>query len=350
MDAVQEGLAENAVYSGSYIRGEIFQLGDFWKVMLSPHIDHHFYINSPYYYKNNTRLFVTDVYPYCCDSLGFPTMMARVAKRLESSSSYVWNSESRALIDVTFGETTKTYGGQGRNEGQAITKNDILHLFDFAQESYTLDYFHEWLDKYSALEIEDDIPRKNALTWAEIANTAGSGTWARLDGGYAYLYLKDGKNYYFANEFGVGNSIYWRGSLGYGCDSWVDGRYIDEHEKYVPDATFAEHPESNIILKQSAFPVINSSNPAKIQEVAKTVRYVYNPTENIWEADSDAISSEDYQKIMSMVENGSLDEKYLHRLQLTPEEVQELHVDRNTSTPPESGLVFDGTVKPLQNL
>ena len=346
MDAVQEGLLENAVYSGSFIRGEIYRRDDFWRVSLSPHIDHHFYIHSPYYYKNNQSLLMSEAYPYCCDSLGFPSMMATVAKRLESTSSYMWNRASHAYIDVTFEGVTKTYGGQGRNEGQAITEEDILYNFNFNEKSLTLKNFHEWLDKYSSLEIEDEIPRENALTWAKVANLSGSGTWAKLDGGYAYLYLKDGKNSYFADEFGVGNSVYWRGSLGYGCDSWVDGRYIDEHEQYIPDATFAEHPESNMILKQTAFPVIDSSNANQIREVSKTVKYVYDVTQDLWKADSDAISSEDYQKIVSMIEKGTLSEKYLHVLQLTPEEVQDLHVDRNTSIPPESGLVFDGTAKP----
>jgi len=349
MDAIQEGLFEHSVYSVSFIRGNLQKVGNFWYVSTSKHIDHSFYIRSPYDYKDNEQLFASAIYPYCCDSLGFPNLMASVAKRMERSSSYVWNAESHAKIDVTFNGETHTYGGQGSGEGQGLTKDQILHYFTL-ESPLTLESVHELLDKYSALEVQDDIPRKDALTFQNIRRTVGDGSWVLVSDGYqlgtdyAYFYQKDDLDSYVSGEFGVGNEIYWRGSIGYASDSWVDGRYVDKYEKFAPNAKFEEHPQSSIILQLDDFPVV--AQDGTIHEVHQTVKYLYNEMEQIWKPETDAISDEDYQNILTMTKNGTIDEKYLDTLQLTPEEVQELHVDRNTAKNPESGYIYDGTVNP----
>ena len=259
MDAVQFGFSSICLYSGSGIRGEVYKSSDFWSVSTSPHIDQHFYIYSPYSRKDNKSLFATAIYPFRYDSLGFPSMMRTIAKRLDSSSSCVWSSSNHAEINVTYGGETHTYGGAGQGKGQGLSEDKISRFFTFDCNDavITLENIRQLLDNYANVEMDDDIPREDALTWEDICDTVGDGAWVRVVGGYAYLYYakKNYKDYY--DEWGVGNSIYWWGSLGYGCDTWVDGRYIDAYEEYVPGETFEDHPESDIILSEVALPIIS---------------------------------------------------------------------------------------------
>lgn len=159
---------------------------------------------------------------------------------------------------------------------------------------------------------------------------------------------------------GVGNSLYWWGSLGYGCDTWVDGRYIDAYEGYVPGETFEDHPESDIILSEVALPIIsydlkyNYSTDSydysniEITETNTTVRYTYDKIEKTWKADSNsiAITNSSYSTIVDMTEKGLIDEKYLDALQLTYDEVMALDVDRNTNINPTHYYLYNGTATP----
>ncbi len=364
MDAVQAGFSSICLYSGSYIRGELYQSDTYWSVSTSPHIDQHFYIYSPYSRRDNGSLFATAIYPFRYDSLGFPSIMASVSQRLDSTSTYAWSETSHAHINVTYGDETRSYGGAGNGEGQGLSEDKISRFFTFDEndEAITLDTARQLLDDYAAVEMEDDIPREDALTWEQICNTVDEGAWARMNGGYAYLYKSNDQNSYTADEWGVGNSLYWWGSLGYGCDTWVDGRYINSYERFVPGETFEEHPESDIILFDIPVPVVNCDvtsiynsetgtyetvySNIEITETIKNVRYTYNSTEGIWTANSSAISYSDYNAIIAMTEQGLIDEKYLDALQLTYNEAVALEVDRNTNINPMHYYLYNGTAAP----
>lgn len=377
MDAVQSGFQSICLYSGSYIRGELTRPNRFWHVATSMHIDQAFYLYSPYRREDNRLLFASSVYPFRYDSLGFPSVMARVSQRLNSASSYVWSSSNHYEIEVTYGSTTRTYGGAGEGEGQGLSADRISRFFTFdaADEPIRLENIRQLLDDYAAIEMQDDIPREDALTWEMICNTVGDGAWVRISGSnttngngvwslssrcYAFLYKENDRNSYTADEWGgVGHSLYWWGSLGYASDAWIDGRYVNAYERYEPGATFEEHPESDIILMETTLPVIDDYkvsyqyhsdtgqyeafySDVRISEMTKTVRFCYNSTEGIWEADNYS----NYYAIMDMTEQGAINKKYLDMLQLTYDEVIALGVDRNTNLLPESGYSYDGTVEP----
>lgn len=184
MDAVQAGFSSICLYSGSNIRGELYKTDSFWSLSNSPHKDQRFYIQSPYERKNSKRLFASAVYPYRCDSLGFPSMMGKISKRLDSSSSYVWDSNSHAHINVTYGGETRRYGGEGNGEGQGISEDKIIRYFTFDEKDVpiTLDSIKQLLLDYSKVDMEDDIPHENALTWESVCDTVGNGAWVRLIG------------------------------------------------------------------------------------------------------------------------------------------------------------------------
>lgn len=371
MDAVQTGFESICFYSGSYIRGRLVKTEDFWSLASAGHIDQSFYIFSPYSRENSRSLFASAVYPFRYDSLGFPGMMGEVSKRLDRSSSYQWNSSSHAEIDVTYGGETRTYGGQGSGKGKGISEDRIIQYFSFGQSGtkITLTDLYRLLEAYAAVRMEDDIPREDALTWKKIYEDVQDGAWAQLKGNssneYAYFYRKGKGDNFDSDEWGVGYSLYWSGDLGYARDAWVDGRYVGEWRKYIPGEKFEDHRTSNIILNNVTIPQITYDydyeynydteryekkySNIHVTESSKTVLFRYDTEKNIWIAEEDAFDdgwSSGYSKISELTEMGLLAQKYLDMVTLTPDEVEVLHVDRNTASVPEEGFNYDGTVEP----
>lgn len=374
MTAVQKGFSGICLYSGSYVRGTLLKPNDYWFVAVAGHVDQSFYIYSPYDRENSRTLFATAVYPFRYDSLGFPNMMGRVAQRLDSTATFKWNSSYHYLIDVTYGGETKSYGGQGEGQGQGITQDKIQQYFTFGSggTDITLSDMRSLLENYAALQIEDDIPRDDALTWNQVYDAAGSGTWARISGSnakigskwtldpsvYTFIYQKGDGQTFDADEWSVGYSTYFSGDLGYARDAWVDGRYVSTMRKYIPGETFADHPTSNIILCDVAIPQItyeqtyNSSLSAmeyqniNITEENKTVLFKY--ADGKWTAAREAFYTDcaTYEKIALFAEKGLIDEQYLDMVTITQEEIESLGIDRNTNITPAKGCIFDGIEPP----
>ena len=360
MDAVQKGFSSICLYSGSYIRGEVQRKGEFWSLSNSPHVDQTFYIQSPYARSGNQTLLASSLYPLRYDSVGFPSMMGAVAKRLDENATYKWSDSSHWLIDVTNGGETKSYGGQGSGTGQGIDPDQVLQTFTFEEEApgYDMTSIRTLLGDYAKLEVPDDVPDVDTLTWDAVMDTVGDGAWVRMTsigsifGGYssayAYLYDTGSDRSLNADPVGTGGSIYWWGPLGYGSDTWVDGRYIGSHEIWEPGAVWEEHPQSDIILTQTAFPEITyrytysrTYEDVEITETVRNVRFTYDAQNEIWiPADMD---SNDYQAIVTLAGQGEIAEKYLDMVQLTSDEIQALGVDSNTNTPPMTGYIYDGT-------
>ncbi|NLG04647.1 MAG: leucine-rich repeat protein [Clostridia bacterium] len=206
-----------------------------------------------------------------------------------------------------------------------------------------MDNTRELLERYSSLEVADDIPTEGRLTWEQIHSTIGNGAWIRMIGvasvfggtskAFAYLYDSDG-------------------TLSHASDTWVDGRYVDRYEKYLEGETFDKHPESSIILLDVTVPIISYdrnynystkkyeySNVAVTEEI-KNVRYSYDKTSKTWKADSY------YNTVSEITNQGLIDKKYLDNLLLTYEEVVALKVDRNTNEAPQKGYLYDASAKP----
>ncbi len=353
MTAVQTGFSDICLYSGSYIRGEVYRSSSLdWRLSPAGHADQVFYIYSPYSRRDNKSLFATALYPYRYDSLGFPSMMALISTRLDETSTYEWDSYSHANINVTYNGETRTYGGQGNGEGQGINMENISYVFDFSDSAavYTLDSARALLDAYAALEIEDDIPREGALTWKTICDTVGDGAWVDMGRYYTYLFKEDDRDYYYAEEFGVGESIYWWGSLGTCTDMWVDGRYINKAECFVRGATLAEHPEAAMLLTEVTLPELVDHtwtwdpetetsimlSAEIVEKEMKNVVFTYDPELDLWtEPDS-------YGLFKMFVDQDVIDASYLDKLSLTREEMEEIIADGKTDRFPEQGYFFDG--------
>ena len=376
MDAVESGFSSICLYSGSYIRGELYKVGDYWGMSTSPHKDQLFYIQSPYKRKNSKPLFASTAYPYRYDSLGFPSVMSTVAKRLDSMAEVSWNEDYHYLVDVTYNGETRSYGGAGTGEGQGISNDKIKQYFTFTNSSakLTTDSLKELLKYYASIKMEDDVPREDALTWKSIYDTVGEGSWVRLititgifggSGiGYSYLY-KDGDGDYFStqNAGNAGGEIYWGGDLGYASDVWVDGRYVDAYENFVLGEKFENHPTSSIFIKTDLPLVkykteykydydtgkyVSYSTVTSVEIKKNNVLFNYSSDDNIWTASYGSFENgyAYYDKIKEFVEKGQLDKKYLDMVTLTPDEVKALKVDRNTDAVPDKYFVYDMTEEP----
>ena len=371
LDAVQYHLKQICLYSGSYVRGELQDNDGSWFISNSPHADQSFYIQTSYSRKGNRSLLMSALYPYRYDSLSFPAAIGAAAKRLDSKASYTKNKDNHYQIEVEYDGATRTYGGQGTGKGQGIDADQIMEYFTFEDgvPAYQLGDIRYRLNKYAELEVSSDIPQENKLTWDSIYEAVGGGSWIRMTGiasvfggtygCYGFLYQMDSSRKYHADDTENGGSIYWSGSLGYASDAWVDGRYVDKYERFVPGETFDKHPKSSIILTNCSIPSVKYSyryetDPgtgqkkmkfidAEVTETQRAARFSYQEKQNMWVLDDQMYSLSD---ITQMTEQGKLDPKYLDVLTLTPDEVAEMQVDRNTNAFPTSYLRYDGIVKP----
>ena len=382
MDAVQEGFSSICLYSGSYIKGKLKRATDYWGMSTSPHKDQLFYIQSPYTREDSSSLFASAIYPYRYDSLGFPSVMSIVAKRLDSSAQISWNDDYHYMVNVTYKGDTRSYGGQGNGEGQGISEDKIKQYYTFGSggTKITLEGTKKLLNEYSQVEMKDDVPRAGSITWKSIYNTVGNGSWVRLieitgifggtQTGYSYIYRNgDGSNFYTDSAGDSGSEIYWGGDLGYASDVWVDGRYVDAWEGYVPGEKFEDHPHSDILLKMSVpqikYEYENIYNEEtglydtdftiiSVSEVQKSVLFSYQSDENLWRCiDVDELYDDDcasYYDVEYLVREGLLDKKYLRDYVLTPDDVAKLKVDRNTNKIPDDYYIYDQTVKPGTSL
>ena len=376
MNAVQKGFSSVCLYSGSSLRGTLERTNDYWMAAAVGHADQSLYIYSPYVRKDSKALFATAVYPFRFDSIGFPQIMIKVSEKLDSTSTHQWNEYYHYLVDITCDGVTKSYGGAGNGEGQGINKENIEYItFGENGADFTLENTRERLERYAKLPIEDDVPHDDELTWKQIADTVGEGAWVRVVGNtlpvygkhdasksvYTYLYSKRSGTHFAEKEFGVGDRMYQGGDLGYTKDTWVDGRYVGIGRRFVPGATFEDHPTSDLLFSEITVPqieydyVCNNYVIKSITEKPQRALFRYDDELQRWIIDSWSVASgcADYEKTAEMVEWGLVAPQYLDKMTLTKEQVAAMHVDKNTNVLPPSGYVFDGTLPcgtPFHNL
>ena len=233
----------------------------------------------------------------------------------------------------------------------------------------------ERLERYAKLPIEDDVPHDDELTWKQIADTVGDGAWVRVAGNtrpvygnhdasksvYTYLYSKRSGTHFAEKELGDGDRMYQGGDLGYTKDTWVDGRYVGIGRRFVPGATFEDHPTSDLLFSKITVPqieydyVCNNYVIKSITEKPQCALFCYDDELQRWIIDhfSAASGCADYDNTAEMVRRGLVAPQYLDKMTLTKEQVAAMHVDKNTNVLPPSGYVFDGILPcgtPFHNL
>ena len=382
MDAVQSGLSSVCLYSGVYILGDLVKstTSPYYGLSTSPHVDQNFYIQEPYSRKDNVPMLMGYLYPFKHDSIGFPSVMASVAQRLDSSSTYQWSSSAHYIVEITYKGTTKSYGGAGSGGGQGINKDQVLYRFKFnnaSDDAYTkrdLSTLRDRLCEYGKLTVDSNKGKDlTPLTWADVRKSVGSGKYVKLIlitsifGGTAsgYTYLYDNGSTSEGSQGFV--------SIGYFSNAWFDGRYFNDHEYIYPGATLedtVEKVQPKLVFKdfktkapddgkdyyyygitqQTSWggyygytALSQSSNYDPATGTWKGyITFVYDKETETWKAD--ILSKLKYKDGSQYVAVDDPD--FIDALTLTIDEAKALGVDRNTDKDPDSFLIYDMKTKP----
>ncbi|MBR3318095.1 MAG: Ig-like domain-containing protein [Atopobiaceae bacterium] len=326
MDAVQNGLDAIAAYP----------MGVFDESKPSQDFPYPFLAASPYreldlndhlemYEYSEEGMLLTWAYPYVLDSLGFPSVMGSVAKKLDSSASVKWNSNLHWLVDVTYNGETRSYGGAGSHGGsddRACFSSRIEKLYKF--DGSANDYYGASLNKMynKRMEMgrqasEDSKEYAEQISGSRIAATVRPGAWLRVE--------REGWGYAREYAYALADADY--GYVSYASDCWVDGRYVSAWETYVPNATFGEHPTADIVVRNMTYTDHDGT------QHTKDVRFAYDDTSNTWIADGYYAASWELSYYGWL-----LPDEFV----LTADEVRAMGVDKNTGTLPHEGFIYDG--------
>ena len=252
MDALQNGLNSICLYSGAWVLGDLGKDTEYpyYGITASPHVDQNFYIQDPYYRTNSKSMFVSELYPYRLDSLGFPGFMGSLALEMDPNAKVEWSQDAHYIIHVTRNGVTKSYGGAGWGGGKGINKNQIKYWYRFdgskkdSCQNITMMNLRTMLNDYGSMEVPDDpgmdIPE---LTWKDVKKTVGDGAYVKIHtlgflglGSEVYTYLyDDGSEYEGSNGFV---------SIGHFSNAWFEGRYFNKYEYIYPGAEFMDTVEN----------------------------------------------------------------------------------------------------------
>lgn len=363
MDAVQGGLINLALYKGAWVRGKLYRsdVSPYYGLNTSPHVDQSFIITSPYLQTDIEPLLMSELYPYELDSYFFPLKMAEVAKTLDASATWRWNSGLHYQIDVTYHGEKKIYGGAGMlGTGQGITKDMIKYKYLFDGSSCDAFTKRSWKDmlaiirEYGKMTVKDDEKDLPALTLGDVAKTVGS------DGGYARVRLVTSL-YIPSKAFGFSFFYTKNGGLEYMSDVWYDGRFFNDHEFFEKGTAFEDEPDADIIIKDVKIPFPQETdekeyfyNGMPIEEET-----AYNPVTGVWSGFMKFCYDEYSDTWIASIYDETLcrdkdtreflrieDEVFVDACVLTFDEVKNMQIDKNANSYPESFYRYDQLVPP----
>ena len=370
MDSLENGLYSICLYSGAYVLGELHKSEDepYYGISDSPHVDQNFYIQDPYYRSDNKSLFVSQLYPYRLDSLGFPSVMATLAQMLDENATYAWNANSHAHVDITYNGETKTYGGCGHGGGQGILPEQIKYWYKFdgsktdAAQSISMQTLWDQLNYYGELEIPDDpIMDIPPLTWKQVREDVGDGSYVKIvnlgmlgSGGTVYSYLYDDGSIYEGSQGFA--------SIGEMHNVWFDGRYFNKWENYYPGADFEETVElvqPGLVFKDALIQLPTDGRTYEFNYYNGAVEeHGYDPTTGKWKGyitydydeENQRWVANELQSIGYRDENGDFhpidDEDFLDKTTITMEEALAMELDKNTNEDPSEFLIYDMVTPP----
>lgn len=366
MDAVQSGLNDICLYSGAYILGDLKKSKEspYYGLSTSPHVDQDFYIQDPYYRTDSKSMLLSRLYPYILDSLGFPSEMSAVAKKIDSKAQCKWNESAHYLMDITYNGEKRTYGGAGYGGGQGIESDMLKHKYKFDGSGSDFAKKDSWSDLkkkicyYGSLDVDDGIPKTGVLTWKKVANKVGEGSYVRLvlitsifgGGGIGYSYLYEDDDVY-------------RG-VNYMYDCWYDGRYFNKWEFFEKGTKFSEHPTSDIVIKDYVAKLPNNGNIYYYNGSKEAFNKKYDKKTGVWKGyttfsynsktkywESEILDRITYRKADSIEYNYDsykkiTNESVISRFELTESKVKKMKVDKNANKEPKDFYIYDMESKP----
>lgn len=333
MDAVQSALNHLALYPrGILDTSKPNAVTPYPLLSVSPYPE--LGLNEWYrmYESSQEKLFVSYLYPYVVDSLGFPSMMWSAAQKLDPSCELEWGS-LHYLIKVTKDGKTKTYGGAGRGSSDPLLSSRVEKLFlfngsasDYAAQA-TLELLEKKRTEYGEFAEEDMQRYKDQIFGSIYRQTVAPASWIRvtregfnLGTSKAYAYVTQGERFSddIANEYVFPVE-----------DVWVDGRYINICNYYEEGARFADHPNSDIMIRNMTY------TDMKGIERTGDVTYYYDVNTDTWKSDA-------YTYGYWFTQDLEIPGEFT----LTREQVEAMNVDKNTNSLPSTGFIYDGSAEP----
>ncbi|MCR5214776.1 MAG: hypothetical protein K6E10_10190 [Eubacterium sp.] len=386
LSGIQSGFSSICLYNGVSVLGELKKSDGYYGISTSPHADQNFYIQDPYYRTDGKSMLMCALYPFRYDSLGFPSMMASIAKKLEPSSSYTWDSYNHYIVNVTYNGETHAYGGAGSGGGQPINENQIKYFFKFdgsnsdTVNNISLSYISEKNCEYGTMDVyrfEDEDPDK--LTWKSIKSTVGTdGKYVKVllltsifggsSEGYTYIY-DDESEYDGSNGFV---------SIGEMSNDWFEGRYYNNWEYYYPGVTFDEvvktaQEDSSFYMPGLVFKDFEYSfgdfdySKYEIDYSQSIDDYGYDSATGTWKGINRFSYDKETNSWISPIyyacyyeydyDNGRIIDHYLREdpeigasfadaFQITMEEAKAMNLDYNTNNDPAEYYIYDTNVAP----
>lgn len=369
LSGIQSGFSRECLYSGVYVLGEQkkSESAPYYGLSTSPHVDQTFYIQDPYYRTDSKSMLVSALHPMRYDSIGFPSVMMSVARKLNSAAAVQWSSDAHYLIEVTLNGETRTYGGAGSGGGQGIYANQIKYWYLFdgsSSDAYakrTLKDVRAMIQDYGAMEVPEEPTDLPKLTWASVRQTVGTeGAYVKLvlitsifggsASGYTYLY-DDGRT-------GEGSQGW--GAAGYFSNAWYDGRYFNKWEYFYPGAKFEE------TVKTESPSIIRKDVAAKLPEDGKTYYYDYNTMDKagnynaetgVWSGfmtyrydaksqtwKADLLNRIKYREGYSYKDIE--DQDFIAACTITMEQALDMNLDANTEQDPGNYYIYDCVTQP----
>lgn len=369
LSEIQRGFNSECLYSGVYVLGEQKKstAAPYYGLSTSPHVDQIFYIQSPYYRTDSKSMLVSALYPMRYDSLGFPSIMMSVARKLDSTATVQWSSAAHYLVDVTYKGETRSYGGAGSGGGQGIRANQIKYWYSFdgsnadAYMKRSLKDVSAMIQEYGAMKVPEEPKDLPELTWASVRQTVGK------EGSYVKLVLltsvfggsTDGYTFMY-DDGSTGEGTNGWGAIGHFSNAWYDGRYFNRWEYYYPGAKFED------TVKTESPSIIRKDVSIKLPDDGKTYYYhyaamdtvsSYNAETGVWsgfmtyhyDAESQTWKAEILNNI-TYKEGYSYkrieDPDFLDACTITMEEALAMNLDANTDKEPESYFIYDQVTSP----
>ena len=386
MDSIEDGLKDICFYLGIYIpeleekrdgcivneNGKTEITGCYYGISSSIHYDQGLDIESPYV-DYRTELFLSTLYPFRADSLGFPAIMKRVAYRMNSSVTLEEEEQVHYIIYVTLDGVTKVYGGQGKGGNVTIDKSQIAETFDFKNFNAATDVknLSTLANKIKAYEGKDlDVSHSDELTWDMVFDKIGtSGNYIRIKSGggeqlvddKTYKIVKRSFNYLYKNEDNI-------------CamsNTWFEGRYYNGYEYFEEGATFDKTIDNQPVLAFKDFKLelkdadrygfhdATYRDPESNGYNAKTgtwnlLFFEYNEDKKVWECKK---LLEDFYDYEYNYDTGDIDYYYykdhpvygaafVDACTITLDEAKAMKLDANTSTKPTQYYIYDMTTAP----
>ena len=308
LDSIQSGLRTVAIYPRT-VKDDTSNTGLYPSLAVSPYVELGLNVHADIYPSLNNPDFLEDLYPFNLNSYSFPLVMQNVAQRLQPDC-VISSGGQHQLFRITYNGETKTYGGQGAYPTQgSLYLSQIEKLFTFTGQGgdlalgSNLPAMREKFIETNGIASANMTAITGSVSYSTIKEVVGpNGAWLRVG--------TEGTSYSSANV----KYAYYSYSYGSIENIWVDGRYINRNN-YYEDMTFAA--SMNLSIKPSIY--YNNSV------------YDYSADHDCW--------------ILSNYFNYDFSTLSADKI-LTRAQVNAMNVDRNHSTPPAHGYIYDGSAAP----